>query len=845
MCKKVLCCSLLLLSLTCEGAYPQECGETPSSYRTTVRHIEAKGVGYNQGYTSLDFFIAPHPTLAHKWVPFLDMRGHIFNNGKMAANAGFGIRYLSSSYVYGFNNSYDYRAARQKNYQQYSFGFEALGPLWDFRCNGYIPLGHKRSHFYNTQFSLFSGNQMVLEAHQEFAMKGVNAEAGIHIQEKKNIELYGAFGPYYFERAGKNAIGGKVRIAGTFLDYIKVEASTSYDPIFRWVGQGELSFVFSFGPKAKVKTKRGGKGRVQRKSECLRKVRLKKRALQPVDKFEIIVVGTRKTTTPAINPLTGLPYSLLFVDNTSHSAGTFESPYPTLAEAEAASSSGDIIYVLPGSGTYTMSQTLTLKSGQMLLGASIEHLIPTTLGTISIPAMAETVPNITNSAGDVITLSNNNTISGLSITTAAEISNGLTGTDISNLFVNQTLFLSTADMNNGIFLSNPSGTVVVESSTFDGFSSMGGGNDGNGIYINPNSGHTLNNFTILNNVFSNISNPSSTLGGNCVLVDGAGVVNLFNSTGNTFTSLSNMCGGIVNTSTINTLTSTGNTFSELSDSFGVHNSGTIGTLTSTGDSFSGLDSSTGVYNEGTITILASTGGSFSELIFSIGVDNEGTIATLASAGGSFNGLTSSNGILNGSTITTLTSTENIFSELTSNSWGLFNAGTITTLTSMENTFSGLTNGSRGVFNDNTIATCNLNHNTFSGIDSSSVGVVYDPTSTSSYFLQINNNTFSSSDPIQGYAATISISQGTLCLELTENNASASTGSPPNAYSLSQSGTGTGIFNLTTGSDGTTNTGGFTRQGTIGTPGSCTPPSIQESLPETQNRCTTCQGTAKQ
>ena len=47
-----------------------------------VRHTEARGVGYRDGYTTLEGFgiYDNNPS----FMPFLDLRGHVFNNGKLA-----------------------------------------------------------------------------------------------------------------------------------------------------------------------------------------------------------------------------------------------------------------------------------------------------------------------------------------------------------------------------------------------------------------------------------------------------------------------------------------------------------------------------------------------------------------------------------------------------------------------------------------------------------------------------------------------------------------------------------------------------------------------------------------
>jgi hypothetical protein len=93
-----------------------------------------------------------------------------------------------------------------------------------------------------------------------------------------------------------------------------------------------------------------------------------------------------------------------FVDNTSHSQGTYESPFNTLSDAESASGPGDVIYVFKGDGTANgMNSGIVLKSRQQLLGAGIDQNISTTLGRVVIPAQESGLPMISN-ASDPTTL---------------------------------------------------------------------------------------------------------------------------------------------------------------------------------------------------------------------------------------------------------------------------------------------------------------------------------------------------------------------------------------------------------------------------------------------------------
>ncbi len=140
------------------------CGQAKRPNRVTARHIEPNGIGYNQGYTTLEGFFSPiHPFGENnQWLPFLDLRGHVFNSGRLAANAGVGLRYIGQRAVFGINGYYDYRNTKRQHYNQVAAGLEAIGKVWDFRINGYLPVGKKTSRYYHTRFEEFSGHSLIL-----------------------------------------------------------------------------------------------------------------------------------------------------------------------------------------------------------------------------------------------------------------------------------------------------------------------------------------------------------------------------------------------------------------------------------------------------------------------------------------------------------------------------------------------------------------------------------------------------------------------------------------------------------------------------------------------------------
>ena len=427
---------------------------SPRPMRAAARYTSPKGIGYQTGYTTLEGFFSS--MFKDKWIPFVDLRGHVFDNGKLAANAGLGVRYLTPSRVWGINTYYDYRNTKHQHYNQVNLGLESLGRVWDGRINGYLPVGGKQSPYYHTKFKEFKGHSMYLRSSREFAFKGINAEAGFHLDHFKKAPLYFAAGPYYLTGKGASAWGGQLRASvDLFHRYLRLEANTSYDSFFKWIGQGQISLNYSFGKKIK-------------KRDCNRPS-VYERAVQRVDRFEIIPVGKDYVETEAINPITQQPYYFAFVDNTSHSLGTFESPYSTLADAEGNTSASQVIYVFPGDGTSTnMDSGITLQDSQMLFGASTVHPMVTTLGKVTIPAFGSNLPILTNTTQSlpVVTLANNNVVSGFYIENTASNSSGIQGTDIIDFSASLNTIIGGGGGGAGIFLTDVSGEIVVNDNLF-------------------------------------------------------------------------------------------------------------------------------------------------------------------------------------------------------------------------------------------------------------------------------------------------------------------------------------------------------------------------------------------
>ncbi len=352
----------------------KNCSPGPGS-RASIGYRGPKGFGYDHGYATLSTFISPSGMRLIQ--PFIDLRGHVFNDGRWAANAGLGGRIDCDKVVVGLNAYYDYRDTEKLGSQsQVGGGFELLSKWADLRINGYAPIGDTTGkdcpcfdHF--ACHSAFA-NQVV-----RASLADIDAEIGFYIPKVKPVDLYFAIGPYYlFEKRVSNATlggawGGRARVSLKVYDGITLGGDITYDPIFNTKAQGWATLSFPFGPANLLQN--GSRFQEKYPAPCDETARQFARMTQPVYRNEIIPVQS-KTRIYDILCECCSPSKFLFVNNCkgNKGCGTFENPYNNLFAAESASRNGDIIYVFPGDGTSKgMDCGFIMKDCQRLLSSAV------------------------------------------------------------------------------------------------------------------------------------------------------------------------------------------------------------------------------------------------------------------------------------------------------------------------------------------------------------------------------------------------------------------------------------------------------------------------------------------
>jgi hypothetical protein len=422
--------------------------------RLSLKHKDHKGIGYNDGYSTLVLYLSPRSSLPIINT-FIDARAHIFNDSYFASNLGCGMRISSheSTYVVGVNLFYDSRWSREMSSHQVGGGFEILSRSVDFRINAYKPiLGRYLDE--QMSFSRFKNHFAYLKQKVTYALPMAEMELGFRLPDPfDQVGLYTAFGGYYlfkqtaFRGSSGDVFGGKLRVVASPTSFVSLGVEHSFDEIFKHRTNGFVSLNVPLGitpkrPRGVLKKKQIDWGLFQH---------------QEVVRQEIIPYD-KKTLEFLHKSSSKEPYRFLFVDNCSNHdepKGSFESPYETIHQALNDSIEGDTIYVAPGSGVYESDMSLVMKNGVSLLSTQVDAEI----GGITIEAAeGEGLSKIYSHKGAAIILDgvSNARISGFEI--ASENDQGLVVRNSSAEITNNILI--SAKESSAAYFENNSGKIV-------------------------------------------------------------------------------------------------------------------------------------------------------------------------------------------------------------------------------------------------------------------------------------------------------------------------------------------------------------------------------------------------
>jgi hypothetical protein len=300
----------------------EESCEKGFTSRVGAQHREARGVGYTEGYSSLYTFLSPS---WDRWIPFVDGRLHIFNDGRFASNLGLGTRVAAfdGAWVFGANLYWDYRESKGLSTHQAGPGLEALSENVDVRLNGYIPFSGEE-HNGPLKLAACTSTEAIIKQTSYFALPNINAEVGFPVPWNwaRVVDLYFAVGPYYlFKEVGKisparqielgiipqgkaltagQSFGIRGRLTARLYDGLTLAIESTYDKTFHGTFQGYIAFSFPFGP-GNMRTEGSRWRQAYTSPQCNSMAKKTRRMTQAVNRFEIIPVERKRQSLSSIN----------------------------------------------------------------------------------------------------------------------------------------------------------------------------------------------------------------------------------------------------------------------------------------------------------------------------------------------------------------------------------------------------------------------------------------------------------------------------------------------------------------------------------------------------------------
>ncbi|MEZ6051126.1 MAG: inverse autotransporter beta domain-containing protein [Planctomycetaceae bacterium] len=384
---------------------------TPFIQRFGLAHDEGQGIGFDQGFTTLEWMTPI--TGDFEWaLLFADGRVLVRNDGTVGANFGIAHRYydLNWNRIFGANVFYDYRNTEDNHFHQLGLGLEWLGEIVDVRANAYIPdVDNVRGPIPN----LFRGHQLIINR-DEVAMTGGDVELGLRLPtfESIQVEVFGGF--YHFDGHGNDdATGWRTRAQAEIAQRVTLDVAVQNDDVFGTTATFgvALQYLHRFLPPY-TQAARSMDHKFFRRPQDVASGNIAYRLGEPIERLQNIVLSQQpKVATDAA----GVPLNFLHVVEGGAGDGTFETPYGTLSAAMADADAGTSITYTPFGGAYV--ENVALVAGATILSNGPEQFVTSQCGATLLPFSGTStdlsmIPTLTGN----VTLADNTRFSGFDVT---------------------------------------------------------------------------------------------------------------------------------------------------------------------------------------------------------------------------------------------------------------------------------------------------------------------------------------------------------------------------------------------------------------------------------------------
>lgn len=346
---------------------------------------------------------------------FADLRGQTDDHGQQEGNWGLGARQLmgAGDWLLGVYGFYDRVWTDNSNqFNQATFGVEALSVVWEARVNGYLPntnkqrIGLPAAINRRNARAAFNGNTIVLTSNGvdnfEVAYTGFDAEIGALLKAwgcNNDVELRAFVGGYHFDTNERtpNITGPRGRIELRMYD-------------FDWLGEGSRVTLGVEGQWDRVRDEQVFallRVRIPLGNRNRKLTPLERRFVDRVMRDDDIVVNTDQQLTPEFTE---------FVNFTND--GTPIGPLTLVSgrtgNVPVAVANGRQLVVVDGSrGRINVDDSIVLRNGQTLQGAGFSVTGRVT-GAQAIFRRRPTIRN-SNPVANTIILTNNTTVRDLNV----------------------------------------------------------------------------------------------------------------------------------------------------------------------------------------------------------------------------------------------------------------------------------------------------------------------------------------------------------------------------------------------------------------------------------------------
>ncbi len=477
------------------------------------------GVGYStdgggyEGAFNFEGFL-PLSQRVGRNITFLNGRFFIDNDANTGGSLILGHRFYSlrSDRIWGGYLAYDNRSTDRNTFNQFGFGLETMGKVWDVRFNAYLPMGDTRQSAGEQSIDnilqtsgTFQGNLLVLDAlierqrirDFEAAVGGFDLEAGARLARWQYGDLRGYAGIYYYDAPERDgSFGWRVRLDADVNRSLNFGVALQHDEIFGTNLMASVALTLpGIRPRGPVPYPQMVPARLG--EPIARNPHLVLDVQQEVER------STEQVTMPLMNPEEEQPYRFHHVTLgiAAGGNGTFERPFGTVQEALNATRSdgNDVVYVDAGSNPAIPAFTIpdrvqVLSQGPVqLLGGMPFPGFPQTLVRlpfspqpnysdgvlVQLPLSGDGRFPLIQQAGAVnlVSLGDRTILGGFRLTGATE--NAILGQSIANVELRNNTITNSGQR--GIFLNNVIGSVVMLDNTVIG--SRGDAGSGQGILI--------------------------------------------------------------------------------------------------------------------------------------------------------------------------------------------------------------------------------------------------------------------------------------------------------------------------------------------------------------------------